>query len=34
MRTQKEVAAMLGPVCETGLAMSDRNGVEIAYCPS
>lgn len=34
MRTQKEVAAMLCPVCETGLAMSDRNGVEIDYCPS
>lgn len=34
MRTQNEVAAMLCPVCQTGLAMSDRNGVEIDYCPS
>lgn len=34
MRTQEAVAAMLCPVCETGLAMSDRNGVEIDYCPT
>ena len=25
---------MLCPVCRTGLALSDRGGVEIDYCPS
>lgn len=34
MRTQETVAAMLCPVCRTGLSMSDRSGVEIDFCPS
>jgi Zn-finger nucleic acid-binding protein len=34
MRTQDAVNAMLCPVCRTGLALSDRGGVEIDYCPS
>ncbi|WP_443070222.1 TFIIB-type zinc ribbon-containing protein [Sulfitobacter sp.] len=25
---------MLCPLCQTGLSMSDRNGVEIDFCPS
>ena len=33
MRTPEAVAAMLCPVCKVGLAMSDRQGVEIDYCP-
>ena len=33
MRDADAVAAMLCPVCKTGLAMSDRQGVEIDYCP-
>lgn len=34
MRTQETVASMLCPVCQTGLSMSDRSGVEIDFCPS
>ena len=34
MRDAETVAGMLCPVCKTGLAMSDRQGVEIDYCPS
>lgn len=34
MRTQEAVSAMLCPVCETGLSMSDRSGVEIDFCPT
>jgi Zn-finger nucleic acid-binding protein len=34
MRSPETVAGMLCPVCKTGLAMSDRQGVEIDYCPS
>ena len=34
MRNSDTVAAMLCPVCKTGLAMSDRQGIEIDYCPS
>ncbi len=34
MRTQETVSAMLCPVCQTGLSMSDRSGVEIDFCPS
>lgn len=33
MRTPEAVAAMLCPVCKVGLHMSDRQGVEIDYCP-
>ena len=33
MRTPEAVSAMLCPVCKIGLAMSDRQGVEIDYCP-
>jgi hypothetical protein len=33
MRTQDEVAAMSCPVCRVPLSMSDRQGIEIDYCP-
>ena len=33
MRTQDQVAAMQCPVCVVPLAMSDRQGIEIDYCP-
>lgn len=33
MRTEAEVAAMSCPVCRVPLAMSDRSGIEIDYCP-
>lgn len=33
MRTSGEVAAMSCPVCRVPLAMSDRQGIEIDYCP-
>ena len=33
MRTQDEVTAMSCPVCRVPLAMSDRQGIEIDYCP-
>ena len=33
MRTETEVAAMLCPVCRVPLSMSDRQGIEIDYCP-
>ena len=33
MRTETEVAAMQCPVCRVPLAMSDRQGIEIDYCP-
>jgi len=33
MRTEAEVAAMSCPVCNVPLAMSDRQGIEIDYCP-
>ena len=33
MRNQEDVAAMQCPVCRTQLAMSDRQGIEIDYCP-
>ncbi|HTM95377.1 MAG TPA: zf-TFIIB domain-containing protein [Croceibacterium sp.] len=33
MRNQEDVAAMQCPVCRTPLAMSDRQGIEIDYCP-
>ena len=34
MRTPEAVHGMLCPVCRTSLSMSDRNGVEIDFCPS
>ncbi|GAA0738221.1 zf-TFIIB domain-containing protein [Sphingomonas japonica] len=34
MRTPEAVAGMPCPVCKTGLAMSERNGIEIDYCPT
>lgn len=33
MRDPATVSAMLCPVCHVGLAMTDRQGVEIDYCP-
>jgi Zn-finger nucleic acid-binding protein len=33
MRTQDAMAGMLCPVCKVPLAMSDRQGIEIDYCP-
>jgi Zn-finger nucleic acid-binding protein len=33
MRSQDEVAAMQCPVCRVPLSMSDRQGIEIDYCP-
>ena len=33
MRTEADVAAMSCPVCRVPLAMSDRQGIEIDYCP-
>ncbi|MCI4590424.1 zf-TFIIB domain-containing protein [Sphingobium sp. BYY-5] len=33
MRDPAQVSAMLCPVCHVGLAMTDRQGVEIDYCP-
>lgn len=33
MRDNEAVAAMLCPVCKVGLSMSDRQGIEIDYCP-
>ncbi|WP_188054436.1 MULTISPECIES: zf-TFIIB domain-containing protein [unclassified Sphingosinithalassobacter] len=34
MRSPEAVAAMPCPVCKTGLAMSERQGIEIDYCPT
>jgi Zn-finger nucleic acid-binding protein len=33
MRNQEDVAAMQCPVCRVPLSMSDRQGIEIDYCP-
>jgi len=33
MRSPAEVSAMACPVCRVPLAMSDRQGIEIDYCP-
>ncbi len=33
MRDQAAMSAMLCPVCHVGLSMTDRQGVEIDYCP-
>ena len=32
-RDAAQLSAMLCPVCHVGLAMTDRQGVEIDYCP-
>ena len=34
MRSPEAVAGMPCPVCKTPLAMSDRQGIEIDYCPT
>jgi Zn-finger nucleic acid-binding protein len=33
MRDSEAMSSMLCPVCHVGLAMSNRQGVEIDYCP-
>ena len=33
MRTEADVAAMQCPVCRVPLSMSDRQGIEIDFCP-
>lgn len=33
MRSPESLSSMLCPVCHTGLNMSERQGVEIDYCP-
>jgi Zn-finger nucleic acid-binding protein len=33
MRTEADVAAMACPVCRVPLSMSERQGIEIDYCP-
>ncbi len=33
MRSTDQVAAMSCPVCQVPLTMSDRQGIEIDYCP-
>ena len=33
MRSTEQLAAMSCPVCRVPLAMSDRQGIEIDYCP-
>jgi uncharacterized protein len=33
MRSEAEVATMACPVCRVPLAMSERQGIEIDYCP-
>ena len=34
MRNQEQVGAMLCPVDKTALALSERHGIEIDYCPT
>jgi uncharacterized protein len=34
MRNQEQVSAMLCPTDKTPLVMSDRQGIEIDYCPT
>lgn len=34
MRSTQDVAAMACPTCRTGLTMSERQGIEIDYCPA
>tara|TARA_R110000868_G_scaffold102770_1_gene283241 strand:+ start:1959 stop:2291 length:333 start_codon:yes stop_codon:yes gene_type:complete len=33
VNTPEKLSSMLCPVCHTGLNMSERQGVEIDYCP-
>ena len=33
MRSSEQVAAMTCPICRVPLAMSERQGIEIDYCP-
>jgi uncharacterized protein len=33
MRTSEQVAGMPCPVCKVPLALADREGIEIDYCP-
>lgn len=33
MRTESQVAAMSCPVCRVPLSISDRQGIEIDFCP-
>ena len=33
MRTESQVAAMSCPVCAVPLSMTDRQGIEIDFCP-
>ncbi len=33
MRSPDQVAGMLCPICKISLTMSDRQGIEIDYCP-
>lgn len=33
MRDETKMSSMLCPVCHVGLTMSERQGVEIDYCP-
>ena len=33
MRSAEQLAAMSCPICRVPLAMSDRQGIEIDYCP-
>jgi uncharacterized protein len=33
MRSPDQVAGMLCPVCKIALSLSDRQGIEIDYCP-
>jgi Zn-finger nucleic acid-binding protein len=33
MRSADQVAAMSCPICQVPLVMSDRQGIEIDYCP-
>jgi len=34
MRSEQAIAVMPCPVCKTGLTMSERQGVEIDWCPT
>lgn len=34
MRSEQAVAAMPCPICKTGLTLSERQGIEIDYCPT
>ena len=34
MRSAEAVAVMPCPICKTGLTLSNRQGVEIDYCPT